>query len=288
MSRPQIETSPADRVFGIPVPTWEPHPAEGSLLQPPRPIVEPSGNVPAGMHFVHVDFSIGLAILHEIPLGARCVTSHLHLHLVPSPLLPDAGIRGRPAIDALSQDSATAAAVLVGAGDRPVGRASSRFQILQPSDRAGADVDEGSTDTGWGRRAGTPEVIAGVSEVGSVDVDTLLGLSIDSRDAAVTRLRARAFPELANGRGGYHGGVGGLLTERSATLAVQEWVGAARTIAATELRVFFARPIAANGQPLLIETTLRRLGRTVALTSTSVRTHDGRDALFADAIHVVD
>ena len=96
-----------------------------------------------------------------------------------------------------------------------------------------------------------------------------------------------ATSELGNERAGLHGGVGALMAERAADLALR--LGDDRSpvpFRPVELRIAFLRPIAADGGSVAGAAEVTFRGATTAATTARVYRPDGKVSVQLDAVHV--
>jgi uncharacterized protein (TIGR00369 family) len=195
----------------------------------------------------------------------------MHLELTTDESWLGSEILCLPEVVSIDTHGGLAAAMLV-ADDRPIGRASARFEIIEVDHRGAQAVGDGPVEVG-------------VIDCQSFDIDTLAEMYVKAMDERTIETEFVAHALFANERGGLHGGIGGWLTEHIATRAVESRVS--RQVFTVEARVVFARPVAADGRRLSAVTEVRKLGRRAVVTATTVRTAEGKEVLLADAVHVV-
>ena len=270
----EFPDSSADALLGVRI--GDDDGVETVDLNPYPPLVDSDGHLPPGALFMAADLSLGRALSLRTQVGSFAITSHLHLELV-NPLIPlEMVVTCRADVVAIDSLSGLARGEL----SSPYGCvaiASGRFQVL-PHGHRGLDAVDGR-----------PSVVDHVdlapeASQGPRDVDEILGIDLVTCNATEAQFAVAGGAQLANDRGGVHGGVGGLITERCASIAVNRWLGGPGLWRATELRVFFARPMLAVGGQITAITSLRRAGRRTALTSTTVYAQ-GRPSVMGDAIH---
>ena len=97
----------------------------------------------------------------------------------------------------------------------------------------------------------------------------------------------RAGKHLSNERDGVHGGVGGVMGDRAAELAIRTLTGGPHRYRPVEIRVLFVRPIAASGALLPVDAEVGFLGRTTATTTARIYRPDGKLAIQIDQVHTV-
>lgn len=279
--------SPAAALLGVRIVPARDNLPETVAVDPLARFVDPDGFVPAGLLFMAADLALGRSISHRITPGTFAITSHLHLELVRRFRWPPGGVESVADVIATDESSGLATARFRSQSE-DVAVASGRFQILPGGDRNLSAVDDGAV----------PELAPDGSYIAprpcgkrerheTRSIDEVLGISLISNTGADTDLEMIADPVLANDRGGIHGGIGGLITERCATLAMRSWVNEPRQWRSASLGAFFARPIPAAGKLLRATTSIRRLGQRTLVTSTTVRDPDGKESLLGDAVHVL-
>jgi uncharacterized protein (TIGR00369 family) len=118
-------------------------------------------------------------------------------------------------------------------------------------------------------------------------IHQLLGTQVVEIDKGRVRLTVRADKHLANERDGIHGGVGGIIGDRAAELALRSIAGDGHRYRPVEMRVLFVRPIAASGTDLAVDAEVGFFGRTTATTTARLYRPDGKLAVQVDSVHTV-
>ena len=268
---------PVERVFGVTssdetMPSG--HPVVRQALLPQ--VLDEDGALPVGAMCILVDHGLGGGIAAQIRDDQRMVTSHMHLEV----LHPVVG--GIPWIGGFADDvrvagtSAFARGRITDDRGRLVAWSSARFALIEAAGGEGGNVAAHPAE------AGAKVVSADRGPV--APIDDLLGRVVRSRTRDGVELTFVASEDLANERGGLHGGVGALMGERAMRVALLEASGG-DGLDLVELRVGFLRPVPASGQPIDVHAEVLMLGRTTAATSARVLRADGKVAVQVDAIH---
>lgn len=273
---PQVlADQPAPRVFGVGTADRE----AGQVTQSIRPtFLDHRDEMPIGALCVMLDHALGCRVASLMGADDRMVTSHMHLEVLRAPPLGIERVIGRETSTTMVVGSAFCAADAVAPDGEILVRSTGRYAIIAGGGQAGGRVEPSvppiESDDGHDAVFGSP-------------VLELFGARVVDVADMVVHTRAVARPEFANERGGMHGGVGAFMTERAADLALRSRVGADHPYRPVEMRVFFARPLVADGGAVDLTTTIGFLGRTTASTTTCLMRPDGKLAVQVDITHLV-
>lgn len=276
---PQITADqPATRTFGV----GEADRRRGRIEHIPLPtLFDERGELPVGALCVSLDHALGCRIADHLGAGDRIVTSHMHLEvLAPGPLGDELLVATNTGTTMVPGSAFCAAEVTRPDGGVAV-RASGRFAIVHGEAAAGGRVVPVETTA---VAADLSDDLSGV--VGDSPILALFGARIVGGVGDVIRSLAIARTEFANERGGVHGGVGAFMCERVAALALRHRAGDDHPFRTVEMRVFFARPLAASGGAVGLATEIGFLGRTTASTTTRLFRPDGKLAVQVDVTHL--
>jgi uncharacterized protein (TIGR00369 family) len=266
--------TPADRFVGL---RRDSAAGRDAVRITPAPrILDADGRLMRGALFLAADVSLGVLLHRDAPEGQRLVTSHLQLAVAAGDAWMDGEIVCVPDVISVADGSALATGRFLSNG-YDFARATARFEMVTLDARAAEAPTTPDSEA--------PTCASSLSQASNLDA--VADLAVSRLDDTTATVHLVAHPDFANERGGVHGGMGGLLTERIATRAIAEWVGPSRLTSAVEMRTFFTRPFAAAGQLIAGRVTMRRLGRRIAVTSTEVYDAAGKTLLLADAVHVL-
>lgn len=270
----------ADR-FGVGSPDSE----TGIVAQQLLPdLVDHEGRIPVGVLFVLADHALGSGGASFLARDEWMVTSHLHLEALRRIPAGAPRVLGRNTDTQVVDGSAFCTAELGTPGGDLIARTSGRFAIVKFGNRAAARVAEPQLDD----EESSDPLDPGVHPDWTTSpVHRLLAMRVLSSDQRQTRVAFGAGGHLANDRSGIHGGVGALIAERAAELAVRAALGASSGFRPVELRVLFLRPVAATGAELVVDTEVGFVGRTTVATSSRLFRSDGKVALQLDAVHLI-
>ena len=236
------------------------------------------GALPTGALAVLADHALGRRLSEVLEPDERMVTSHMHLEIVRPP---------QPGVDRYVGEAQEVHRVpgsgfsrgsIRDANGAVVPLISARFTLIPAGDVHGGAVLD--------RRAASidpSEATPPTQPWSRVPVHQLLGTRMRRESEGQVEVDFLAAPELANERSGLHGGVGALMGERAAALALQ---GRA-AFRPVELRIVFLRPVPAVGQRVRADAEIIFLGRTTATTSARLYRADGKVAVQVDAVHAV-
>ena len=236
------------------------------------------GALPTGALAVLADHALGRRLSEVLEPDERMVTSHMHLEIVRPP---------QPGVDRYVGEAQEVHRVpgsgfsrgsIRDANGALVALISARFALIPAGDmQGGAVLDQRAASIDPSEATPPTQPWSGVP------VHQLLGTRMRRESEGQVEVDFLAAPELANERSGLHGGVGALMGERAAALALQ---GRA-AFRPVELRIVFLRPVPAVGQRVRADAEIIFLGRTTATTSARLYRADGKVAVQVDAVHAV-
>jgi uncharacterized protein (TIGR00369 family) len=223
------------------------------------------------------DLVLARTSLQVLPADRRIATSNLHVDLIASPMTALGSIVGGSArVDAIVDAGVRCRADLVDSRGELIAVASARFAILAMGNPAAAPVATVSQQAPQQR---------GLASIGDAPMHKLLDFQLLDVVGRTVRLAVPASPRWGNDRGGVHGGVGALIGEQAAGIALRQVSPTAVSMRAFDMRASFFRPIPAQGA--LVECTVEvvHVGRSLASTRACVHTPDGRLAVVVDVLH---
>jgi uncharacterized protein (TIGR00369 family) len=225
LARDRVETIPVWASIGVTAVERRPGGCTHAL-EPAAWLLDGGLPVPGALA-VLADTTLGFAVADTLPPGHGLVTTHLHVELRSLPPRGRIVCQGR--LRALDGDEGMASGELLDARGSVFGWCALRSLVFDASHRNGD----------------TP------APVGAGDAGRPLALrTLEAGDRRV-RLGATAEPRFANGVGNVHGGVGVLLGERAAAVAMGRMPSAAaRARRLVELRAVYLRPLVADSGPL--------------------------------------
>jgi acyl-coenzyme A thioesterase PaaI-like protein len=281
INHPQIAADqPAPRVFGVgPVDRATAMLTQSSLAT----FLDESGEFPIAATSVLFDHALGARIASFLAPDDRMVTSHMHLEVLRLPPAGIAHVAGRNIDTTMAPGSAFCIADAVGPDGDVLVRATGRFSIISGGRAAGGRVESDAAPT----RPSIDDLADGRDAERGSPAQQLFGLHVVESSDAEVRTRALARTEFANERGGIHGGVGAFMCERAADVALCSRLGGRHEYRPVEMRIYFARPLPADGGTLDLVTTIGFLGRTTASTTTRLLRRDGKLAVQVDVTHLV-
>lgn len=253
----------------------------GTVVQGcPPAVLDEEGVLPAGAFCLLTDHVVGGSISRLLDDHERMVTSHMHLEFVHRPTAELSAIVGR----STAVDIVPNSAFCTGTASSPSGvllaRFSSRFVLFAGGEAAGGVV----TDQVPPPVPNQPPVAHAWTDA---PVHRTLGTEVVSIEPGHIRLTMRAGKHLSNERDGVHGGVGGVMGDRAANLAIRSHTGEPHRYRPVEMRVLFVRPIAASGALLPVEAEVGFIGRTTATTTARIYRPDGKLAIQVDSVSTV-
>lgn len=247
----------------------------------PAYTVDHRGALSIGALCLLVDHSLGGAAMSRIHADERMVTSHMHLEIVAEPTPEMRSFRGTADEVHLAPGSAFIRGRVTADDGTLVALSSSRFALFDSSRAQGGNVAP---------VAPSMVAVAAPSMSAATDlapVDELLGLSLVARRTNGVDVSFLATPELGNERSGLHGGVGALMAERAAHLALRLGDDTSPVpFRPVEMRIAFLRPIAADGGSVAGTAEVTFRGATTATTTTRIHRPDGKVSVQLDAVHV--
>ena len=264
------------RLFGV-VAATAPQDRSVTLVVPPA-VRDEDGALPTGALAVLADHALGRRLSEVLEPDERMVTSHMHLEIVRPPQPGTDRYIGEAQEIHRVTGSGFSRGSIHDADGSLVALISARFALFPADDlQGGAVLDQRAAPVDPSDETFPPQPWS------NAPVDQLLGTRMRTESEGRVALDFLAAPELANERSGLHGGVGALMGERAAALALQR--GAA--FAPVELRIVFLRPVPAVGQRLRADAELLFLGRTTATTTARLYRADGKVAVQVDTVHIV-
>ena len=268
---------------------------DGDVTQGRPPAVrDEHGRLPVGALCLAVDHAVGVVLAAALTADQRMVTSHMHLELVRVADTETARARGE--LVHVGGGGALARTTITDDAGALVALATARFAVFPadalqggmvgavPAGSAAAGTAGAGADAAGSPGRAAPDVVRHELTAGA-PVHELLATEVLHADGASVRLRVVASPQLANERGGLHGGVGALIGERACALALRSARPDGAPMRPVELRVVFVRPVPAVGEPLECTAEVVHAGRSLAVTRAVLYTPDGRVAVTVDAAH---
>lgn len=285
MNHPQLNNRhPARQLFGIEVVNYGPGHMLASQGAPGR-LLDADGCLPASALCVVADTVLGYSCATMAHEAQRIVTSQLTLDFA---AVPEAGMGPVQASGALvSSDDAWGLPEgrLCAPDGSLIAIINARFAYVPAGGTAAAHV---APATSSGPTAVPAPVAAPPHPLlaGAPVYELLRARLIETASGAV-ELRVTVDPEFGNERGGLHGGIGGMIAERAADLALRTALPDGARGRLGNLRLTYIRPIAAAGETTVARAEVRHLGRTQALVRSELLTTGGKLAVAAEALFVV-
>jgi uncharacterized protein (TIGR00369 family) len=235
------------------------------------------GGVASGVLMMLADIVLARTSLQVLPADRRIATSNLHVDLIASPMTALGSIVcGSARVDAIVDAGVRCRADLVDSRGELIAVASARFAILAMDSPAAAPV------------ATVPEQVPrqrGLARIGDAPMHQLLDFQLLDVVGRTVRLAMPASPRWGNDRGGVHGGVGALIGEQAAGIALRQVSPTAVSMRPFDMRALFFRPIPAQGALIECSVEVVHVGRSLASTRACVHTPDGRLAVVVDVLH---
>jgi acyl-coenzyme A thioesterase PaaI-like protein len=249
-----------------------------SWLRPtPRCVLAP-GFVSSGVLPMLTDTALGWLALHAVPEDRFIVTTNLHTDIA-RPLRSDCVLQIRSgSVIGVDADAVIVAGQIVDlTRDEVVGFSTARFAAVPMGSRSAGEVrDEVAEGPAPGDEAeaeGGEYLPVGTDAV-SRSVELRLAHQADGEATFV----ARAGAEIANDRGGLHGGMSAMLGQHAAWVMV----GLRRPDVAfrcVEARTVYLRPVPARGADLRCRVRLLHLGGRQAVLTATLLDRAGRAAV---------
>ena len=275
---------PAARTFGISGVFDKRRGAFEMTQEVPPSVLDRTGAVPPASLTLLADHIIGSAVVLRLAADERMVTGHIHLEFL-KPLPPEARrFHGRTDDLHLTAHGAFGRGSILAENGEVVVLISSRFAIIR-RDRARS---AGATSTKPSVIETKHIVAPGPTIPLDIEVsalDTVLGTCLIARDHSNARVRFQATNDLANDRGGLHGGVAALMADRAAALTVPNSSHIEFPYSHTEMRVVFLRPLPTEGTSIEVDASITHLGNSTVTTTARVRDPSGRVAVQVDSIY---
>ncbi len=255
----------------------------------PNEVLDEYGALPAGALSLLADHALGGGIMQVLDPDLRMVTSHLHLEFVRQPKPGATRFLGHSDMVELVAGSAFSRGRITTAHGELVSLVSGRFVVLDAQRVEAGEVTSLPISATNGSAPLTNEEATWPNEWTTSPVHQLLGtqrVHLQNGPNNV-RLTMTARADLANERGGLHGGSGALMGERAGELALRDAAGDRHQFRPVELRIVFLRPVPANGAALVCEAEVSFLGRTTAATTARLLRSDGKLAVQVDAVYAL-
>ena len=275
---------PAARTFGISGVFDKRRGAFEMTQDVPPSVLDRTGSVPPASLTLLADHIIGSAVVLRLGADERMVTGHIHLEFL-KPLPPEVrSFQGTTDDLHLTPLGAFGRGSIVTNNGELVALISSRFAILggdrvRPGRKSSPKQNVVESERTMGPDPSIP------LDLTASPLDTLLGTRLVARDDSHVRVRFEATNDLANDRGGLHGGVAALMADRAATLTLPTPNSSESPYSHTEMRVVFLRPLPTKGTSIEVDAAITHLGNSTATTTAFVRDPNGRIAVQVDSIY---
>jgi uncharacterized protein (TIGR00369 family) len=177
----------------------------------------------------------------------------------------------------VTEDAVLARSTLTSAAGT-VAHATARFAMLRAASRAAGTVTP-DADERQGSAAADGPADAPILEV--------LGARVAEAADGRAAIDMRVHPGLRNERSGLHGGVGALMGEQTAAVALRTLLPAQAGIRPVELRVAFLRPVEVKDAAVLCRAAVMHAGRRFAASRAELFSPSGQLAVLIDVLHAI-
>lgn len=275
---------PAARTFGISGVFDKCRGVFAMAQEAPPSVVDGSGSVTPASLALLADHTIGSAVILRLGEAEHMVTGHIHFVFL-SPIPPGVRrFRGSTEDVHLTPRGAFGRGSIATSNGDIVALISSRFAIIS------RDRGRLGSETSTRQSVVESDLLVAPDTAMPVDLapsplDTLLGTRLVAHDQGQVRVRFQATNNLANDRGGLHGGVAAVMADRAATLTFPTPSSSDPSFSHTEMRVVFLRPLPTEGTAIEVDAAITHLGNSTATTTALVRDPNGRLAVQVDSFY---
>ena len=243
----------------------------------PDALLDRNGAVPVGALCMLADHTLGAWVTPAVePKGLRLTTNFIQIDAIRTGKPTPAGIVGQAVAPEIGDEDAFATATASTPGGELLARMSGRFVLVRIDDESKIQRPHAPS---------SPVTDQPQTSAFADPVDRQLGLEIIDSSRQRSEIDVTCRQDFENNAGGLHGGVSGLLGERSCSLALEAATGGESVFRVVSLRVAYIRPIAVDDKTIRMRAEVLHCGRTQAATESRIFRADGKLAVQVSALH---